>query len=96
MELPLNDDNPPSERLLCRTEASAYLLSRWGIRRSPRTLAKYAVTGGGPRFRKAGRTPLYSVRDLDTFAVGSLSKLVASTSELRTNDLKPMVGVRDG
>lgn len=90
MELLLSAENLPAERLLCRKEASTYLLTCWGIRRSPRTLAKYAVVGGGPLFRKAGRTPLYSTLDLDAFARGSLSKRVGSTSELRPIDPRRM------
>ena len=52
-------------RLLRRTEAAQYIKGKWGYPCSPRTLAKYAVIGGGPRFRKAGRYPLYHPDDLD-------------------------------
>jgi hypothetical protein len=54
---------------------------------SPKTLAKLAVIGGGPLFRKAGRFPLYEILELDRFARGKLSPLVGSTSEL--DDRKP-------
>ena len=74
-----------SLRLLRRAEAATYIQTKWGYPCSPRTLAKYAVTGGGPPFRKAGRYPLYHPDDLDSFISGKLSKLVTSTSELAKN-----------
>ncbi|MFP4098863.1 MAG: hypothetical protein ACLFP8_05990 [Alphaproteobacteria bacterium] len=67
---------------LRRKEASRYLKERWGIDRAPSTLAKLATIGGGPRFQKANRIPLYSTQDLDIWASGLLSPSVASTSEL--------------
>ncbi len=70
-------------RPLRRYEASNYLLETHGIRRTVGTLAKLAVIGGGPRFRVAGRTPLYSPDDLDAWADSILSPPVRSTSELR-------------
>ncbi len=70
-------------RPLRRYEASNYLLETHGIRRAVGTLAKLAVVGGGPRFRVAGRTPLYAPDDLDAWADSILSPLVRSTSELR-------------
>jgi hypothetical protein len=70
-------------RRLRRSDASTYLLETHGIRRAVGTLAKLAVVGGGPRFRVAGRTPLYSTEDLDAWADSIISPLVRSTSELR-------------
>lgn len=70
-------------RPLRRYEASNYLLEIHGIRRAVGTLAKLAVIGGGPRFRVAGRTPLYATDDLDTWVESILSPPVRSTSELR-------------
>ncbi len=70
-------------RPLRRSEAATYLLETHGIRRAVGTLAKLAVVGGGPCFRVAGRTPLYSTDDLDAWAESILSPLVRSTSELR-------------
>ena len=69
-------------RLLRRAEAATYIQTKWGYPCSPRTLAKYAVTGGGPPFRKAGRYPLYHPDDLDGWIAGKLSDPVTSTSEL--------------
>ncbi len=71
--------NPP----LRRSQASKYLLETHGIGRAVGTLAKLAVVGGGPRFRVAGRTPLYSTDDLDAWVESILSPPVRSTSELR-------------
>ena len=73
----------PNHRPLRRSEAATYLLETHGIRRAVGTLAKLAVIGGGPRFRVAGRTPLYSANDLDAWADSILSPPVSSTSELR-------------
>ncbi len=70
-------------RRLRRSEAATYLLETHGIRRAVGTLAKLAVVGGGPRFRVAGRTPLYAPDDLDAWAESILSPPVSSTSELR-------------
>lgn len=66
---------------LRRVEASAYLHEHHGIVRSPATLAKLAVIGGGPRFQKVGRTPLYPVEELDAYASRLISPLKASTSD---------------
>jgi hypothetical protein len=45
-------------------------------------LAKYAVIGGGPPFRKAGRYPLYDPSDLDCWISDKLTEPVLSTSAL--------------
>jgi len=72
-------------RLLRRAEAAQYVHDKWGYPCSPKTLAKYAVIGGGPPFRKAGRYPLYHPDDLDVWVDGKLSDLVTSTSALTSN-----------
>jgi hypothetical protein len=69
-------------RLLRRSEAARYVEDEWGYPCSPRTLAKKACIGGGPRFRKAGRIPLYEPPDLDDWVRGLLTRRVGSTSEL--------------
>ncbi len=61
--------------------ASDYLLSAWGLKRSASYLAKLAVVGGGPPFRKGGRNPLYTTDDLDIWAQSKIGPLVHSTSE---------------
>ncbi len=70
------------ERHLRRAEASEYLRDVHNIQHSPKTLAKLAVTGGGPRFQKAGKFPLYPPVELDEYARKLLSPLVSSTAEL--------------
>ena len=72
-------------RLLRRDEAAQHIHNRWGYPCSPRTLAKYAVIGGGPPFRKAGRYPLYHPGDLDRWISDKLSDLLTSTSALGKN-----------
>ena len=65
-----------------RAEAARYIRENHGIPCSPATLAKYACLGGGPAFRKAGKFPVYSRDDLESWAKQRLGKLVRSTSEL--------------
>lgn len=69
-------------RLLRREEAAQYLREKHGLPIVKQELAKRAVYGGGPAFRKFGRHPLYSPADLDAFAKESLTPLVRSTAEL--------------
>ena len=71
-------------RRLNRRESSRYLKEKWGISRTPKTLAKLAVTGDGPMFEKDGRIPLHTEEMLDEFARKQLSPPVFSTSELKT------------
>lgn len=66
-----------------REQASEYLRARFGIPRSPATLAKLAVIGGGPRFHKAGRRALYPREALDAWARALLGETIGSTSEAR-------------
>jgi hypothetical protein len=67
-------------RLLRRKAASEYLNDTHGVQRAPSTLAKLAVIGGGPVFRRDGRVPLYSTSDLDSWVRSILSKPMRSTS----------------
>jgi hypothetical protein len=48
---------------------------------APGTLAKYAVIGGGPIFRRIGRFPLYAEDDLDRWITSKLSGPMRSTSD---------------
>jgi hypothetical protein len=65
-----------------RIDAARYLNKVWGISRTPKTLAKLAVTGGGPKIEYDGRLPTYTEPSLDEFAESALSPPVGSTSEL--------------
>ena len=69
-----------SIRPLRRDEASDYLLNNYGISRTRATLAKLAVIGGGPKFRKAGHAVLYQTEDLDAWAQALLTPPAATTA----------------
>ena len=72
---------PTRKRDMTRAEAARYITDHW-FPCSPKTLAKVAVVGGGPCFRKVGRAPLYSEASCDTWAEGKIGPLVRSTAEL--------------
>jgi len=71
----------PAARFLRRKQAADHISRVWGIPISPRTLAKLAVVGGGPPFRKAGRFPMYEPADLDAWIERRLGPKRTSTSE---------------
>jgi len=75
--LPKHLDKPR----LRRENASEYLDIVYGITIAPATLAKLACIGGGPRFHKVVRTPLYPREELDVWAAERLGKLVRRSSE---------------
>jgi hypothetical protein len=68
---------------LRRKGASEYLLYKHGVPRATNTLAKLAVIGGGPLYCLAGRIPLYSTDDLDSWVAALLSPPMRSTSGAR-------------
>ena len=69
-------------RPLRRKAASDYLRENHGLERAPSTLAKLAVIGGGPAFRRAGRVPFYATTDLDNWVRSLLSAPMHSTSDV--------------
>lgn len=71
---------PAFSKFLRRHDAARYVREQWGQPCSTRWLAKLAVVGGGPIFRKAGRFPLYTTEDLDAWAESRLGKPQRSTS----------------
>jgi hypothetical protein len=77
----MTSDFPKPKRMLRRKEAAHYVSEILGIPLSNQTLAKLAVTGGGPLFRKAGRFPLYELADLDAWAMSKLGPKQRSTSD---------------
>jgi len=81
-EVTMATDALSPRRMLRRHAAATHVEEQWGYPLSPKTLAKLAVIGGGPRFRKAGRIPLYDPADLDDWVRSKLSRAIASTSEL--------------
>ena len=68
-------------KLLRRKAASRYLHEVHGVVRAPSTLAKYAVIGGGPVFRRLGRDPVYTPVHLDDWVASKLSGEMRSTSD---------------
>lgn len=62
-------------------DASAHLAAK-GIVRSPKTLAKLRCVGGGPKFRKLGRSVVYEDNSLDDWVEDLLSDEYSSTSEI--------------
>jgi len=66
---------------LRRDKAAAYLQERYGIG-SYDALARYVVLGGGPRYQKFGKYPLYTPEDLDDWAQSRMSAPVSSSAEL--------------
>jgi hypothetical protein len=73
-----------TSKLLRRKAAAEYLCEVHGVERAPTTLAKLAVVGGGPAFRRIGRVPLYAPEDLDEWVASKLSAPMHSTSEALT------------
>ena len=83
MQEPKHEQSKSSNvRYFRRLEAAAYVQSSYGFPCSPRWLAKLAVIGGGPVFRKAGKTPLYAPSDLDSWATQRIGAPRRSTSVL--------------
>lgn len=73
-------------RFLRRAEAALYVTGRYGFPCSRQWLAKLAVVGGGPVFRKAGRYPIYMPEDLDRWAQGRIGPALYSTAGLGHTD----------
>jgi hypothetical protein len=73
---------PYPARPLRRSEAATYIRDRWGYPCSRATLAKLAVVGSGPVFRRAGRFPIYDPLELDKWVRARVSRPVRSTAEL--------------
>jgi hypothetical protein len=70
-------------RFLRRLEAAHYVQTTYGFPCSRQWLAKLAVVGGGPVYRKAGRTPIYAPSDLDTWAASRIGAPQRSTSDVQ-------------
>jgi hypothetical protein len=69
-----------------RPDAARYVREKWGVPCSSAWLAKLAVVGGGPDFRKIGRFPLYEDERLDAWVESRVGELQDSTS--RTDDAR--------
>ena len=71
-----------SSEFFRRDDAAAYVREKYGFPCTSKWLAKLAVYGGGPPFRKAGRVPMYPRDGLNLWAESRLGPLVGSTAEL--------------
>jgi hypothetical protein len=69
-----------TSRYLRRSAAADYVREVWGLPCSTKWLAKLAVVGGGPVYRKAGRFPIYTCEDLDVWAQARIGAPRRSTS----------------
>lgn len=75
-------ERQPSHKVyLSRAQAAEYLQERYGAYKK-QTLAKMAVDGTGPRFRKMGAFAYYLEADLDDWVASRMSAPVKSTTEL--------------
>jgi hypothetical protein len=83
---------PDGQRYVSRTEAAQYIRSRYGFPCSRQWLAKLAVLGGGPIFRKAGRNPIYAPADLDDWAMARIGEPQRSTSHVPASASAPCEG----
>lgn len=72
----------PAERLMRRAEAAEFIRETFGVSCCTSTLAKLAVTGGGPEYQKFGRFPLYSRAACRAWVSSKLSPRLTSTSDL--------------
>lgn len=70
----------PDEKLYRPKAAAEYLLAKCGLG-AERSLAKWRVLGGGPAFRRMGRSVVYEQSSLDAWIAARLSSPMASTSD---------------
>lgn len=67
--------------LLNTDAASEYLKIKFGIDRTPKTLVKYRIVGGGPTYHKIGKREVgYMPADLDAFAREIISPPIRATN----------------
>jgi hypothetical protein len=71
---------------LNRRRSAMFLEASYGAKISPDTLAKMAVSGTGPPFRRLGPHVVYEPSDLSSWAESRLSAKVHSTSGLPPAD----------
>lgn len=74
MELPVKPE------FLTRDKAAKYITEHFGLPCAKKTLEKWAVTGGGPRFVHCGARVLYSPLDIDNWIRGRMSAPMESTA----------------
>lgn len=69
-------------KVMTEAEASAYLKNLIG-QGAMTTLRRYRVQGGGPAYRRIGRSIRYLKEDLDEWALQRLGPSLRSTSEYK-------------
>jgi len=95
-KMPDNSQTTADIHFLRRADAAAYVTENYAFPCSRQWLAKLAVVGGGPVFRKAGRYPIYQRADLDSWAQSRIGPAQSSTSDTsRHEDLDPDLGVTE-
>lgn len=77
--MPDHSQSENTNRFLRRADAATYVTEHYGFPCSRQWLAKLAVIGGGPTFRKAGRFPIYKPADLDAWAQARIGPAQTST-----------------
>jgi hypothetical protein len=81
-------DHPTNLDTMLSAEQLAALLSSMGFKVTPATLATLRSRGGGPKFAKFGRTPLYRWGDALDWAQSRCSPVVENTSQLPHHKLR--------
>jgi hypothetical protein len=71
-----------------RKGAAKHIKDKYAQPVSPSLLAKLAVYGGGPPFRKTGGEAIYEESDLDLWAKGRIGPKINSTAELTVGRTK--------
>ena len=80
---PYSDPIAPSmAKFLRRRQAAVYVREKYNVPCSENWLAKLAVVGGGPPFRRCVRVPLYTEHDLDRWVIDRIGPRLSSTSEI--------------
>ena len=80
------------EQFLRRRRAADYLQSKYGFG-AMATLAKGAVTGDTPFYRKAGKMVLYTKASLDEWALKKIGPPQRSTSDKPKHLLSDRTGI---
>jgi hypothetical protein len=69
-------------KYLRRDQAAQYIRSQYGFPCSTALLHKLASLGGGPKYRRAKRVPLYAREDLDAWANARISGPMTKASDV--------------
>jgi hypothetical protein len=75
-----------TQAYLCREEAAEYLRYAYKLKCKGTYLRELAWRGGGPLYRRVGRSAIYTLKDLDAWAKSKLGPVIAKASELREQE----------